>query len=64
LFDRVRYQNAEYFVFAKRTTGYMDIRTMDGTKVNNGSINYKYLTWLEYHKSYITERRAGAPPTT
>jgi hypothetical protein len=64
LFDRVRYQNAEYFVFAKRTTGMMDIRTLDGTKVNNGSIGYKHLTWLEYHKSYITARKMTAPPTT
>lgn len=41
LFDKVSYQGKEYFIFGRRATGYFDIRTLDGIKVNKGSISYK-----------------------
>ena len=31
LFDTVEYEDQEYFVFGRRTSGFMDIRTLDGT---------------------------------
>lgn len=57
LFDKVEYNKEEYFIFGRRSSGYFDIRKLDGTKVNNGSINYKLLTLLDTRKSLIIERR-------
>lgn len=57
LFDKVRYQGNEYFIFGRRSSGYFDIRTLDGTKVNNGSISYKKLQLIETKNYYLTERR-------
>lgn len=57
LFDKVQYRNHEYFVFARRTSGFFDIRTLDGTKVNNGSVSYKKIKLLEKSHSYLTELR-------
>jgi hypothetical protein len=64
LFDKVRYKDKEYFVFARRKSGYFDIRTLNGEKANNGNVSYKKLKLLEHRKSYIIERRTVAPPTT
>lgn len=63
LFDRVRYAGMEYFVFGRRKTGYFDIRTLSGEKVNKGSVSSKKLKLLEKSKYYLTERRLAAPPT-
>ena len=57
LFDKVKYKGKEYTVFGRRTTGYFDIRTLDGKKVNKGSISYKKLKFIENQNSYLTERR-------
>ena len=57
LFDRVKYQNKEYFIFGRRSSGFFDIRTLDGEKANKGSVSYKKLTLLETKKYYLTERR-------
>lgn len=57
LFDRVEYQNNEYFVFGRRTSGFFDIRTLDGQKVNKGSISFKKLKLKETNKTYLIERR-------
>jgi N6-L-threonylcarbamoyladenine synthase len=63
LYDRVSYNGGEYFIFGRRTSGFFDIRTLDGVKVNKGSISCKKLKCLEIPGSYLTERRAVAPPT-
>lgn len=63
LFDKVEYVGKEYFVFGRRTSGFFDVRTLDGVKVNKGSISYKKLRFLETSKKYLTERRLVAPPT-
>jgi hypothetical protein len=63
LFDRVKYSGEEYFVFGRRTSGFFDVRTLDGTKVNKGSISYKKLSFLETSKGFLTERRMVAHPT-
>ena len=60
LFDKVRYANNEYFVFARRVSGYFDIRDLSGNKVNKGSVNCKNIRLITPAKYYLTERR-GAP---
>jgi hypothetical protein len=55
LFDKVKYKNNDYYIFGRRNNGYFDIRTLDGIKVNNGSINCKYLQLVEKPKHYLTE---------
>ena len=57
LFDKVRYQGKEYFVFGRRKTGFFDIRTLSGEKANKGSISIKKITFVDTRKNYITERR-------
>lgn len=57
LFDKVKYDGEEYFVFGRRQSGYFDIRKLDGTKVNKGSLNCKKLDLLEPRKSLLWERR-------
>ncbi len=57
LFDKVRYQGKDYFIFGRRKSGYFDIRNLNGEKVNKGSISYKKLRLVETRRSYLTERR-------
>ena len=65
LFDKVSYNKEEYFIFGRRTSGFFDIRKLDGTKVNNGSISYKKLGLKGKAKHYLIERRMCIPlPST
>ena len=57
LFDKVKYNDKEYFIFGRRASGFFDIRDLQGNKVNKGSISYKKLTLLETRKYYLTDRR-------
>ena len=57
LFDKVKYQNQECFIFGRRSSGYFDIRMLDGTKVNN-SVSYKKLELLEARENYLKEERS------
>lgn len=57
LFDKVRYNGKECFVFGRRTRGNFNIRMLDGTIVNTDA-NYKKLIFIQPRKSYLTERRA------
>lgn len=57
LFDAVKYQNKQYFVFGKRKTGFLDIRNLNGEKVNNGSISYKKLKRIRHNSTKLIERR-------
>ena len=64
LFDLVEYAKELYYVYGRRATGYFDIRKLDGTKVNKGSINCKYLRLVATRKSILTEMRPqGAIPS-
>ena len=56
LFDKVRCDGTECFVFGRRSAGYMDVRMLDGTKVNAG-ISYKALKLIEPAKHLLIERR-------
>jgi len=60
LFDRVQYHGGEYFIFGRRKSGFFDIRTLDGEKVNKGSISCKKLKLLEISKGFLIERRIVA----
>lgn len=63
LFDKVRYQGKECFIFGRRSTGRMDLRILDGTKAN-ASVGYKNLHLLEMRKNMLVdERRKAVPPT-
>lgn len=56
LFDKVKYQDIEAFIFGRRSSGYFDIRKLDGTKIG-ASINYKKLELLEARSNYLKEER-------
>ena len=61
LFDTVEYQKKRYFAFARRKSGFLDIRTLDGEKINNGSINYKKIKLIQKNNSTLTERKLPIP---
>ena len=54
LFDKVRFQNKECFIFGRRTSGSFDIRKLNGEKIHAG-ISYKKLQLLEKRKTILTE---------
>lgn len=64
LFDKVEYDGKPYYIFGRRTSGYFDIRTLSGEKVNNGSVSYKKLKKLETRRNILTERRSRSPLMT
>lgn len=55
LFDRVRYNNTECFIFGRRSSGYFDLRKLGGAKIHN-SASYKKLMLLEHSNTLLTER--------
>lgn len=65
LFDLVEYQKELYYIFGRRYSGFFDIRKLDGTKVNKGSISCKQIRLIDTRRSIITERRnrGSIPPT-
>lgn len=64
LFDKVKYNGIECFVYGRRASGSFDIRKMDGTKVHAG-ISCKKLKLLEVRKNFlITKEGIGAIPPT
>ena len=54
LFDKVRFLNQDCFIFGRRSTGYFDLRKLDGTKIHN-SASSKQLELLNTRKSYLKE---------
>lgn len=56
LYDRILYRGQECFIFGRRTSGYFDLRTLDGTKVH-AAASHKALTLLERASTTLTERR-------
>ena len=59
LFDKVKYENKEYFIFGRRNSVFFDIRNLKGEKVNKGSIGYKNLKLVLPRKNILIERREG-----
>ena len=65
LFDKIRYNGIDCFVFGRRSSGSFDIRKFDGTKVHAG-ISYKKLKFVNMSKSFLInqfQRLAAIPPT-
>jgi len=58
-FDKVLWKNVECFVFGRRTSGYFELRKIDGTKIH-ASAKAKELTLLERAKTLLIERRGAA----
>lgn len=57
LFDTVAYKGNIYTIFGRRNSGFFDIRTLNGTKVNKGSVSCKKLRLIQPNSSYLIERR-------
>lgn len=58
LFDKVKWKGQNCFIFGRRSTGRMDLRLLNGTKIN-ASVGYKNLKIIEMRKNYLTEQRKG-----
>jgi amino acid adenylation domain-containing protein len=58
LFDCVRYQGQTCFVFGRRSTGYFDLRTLNGTKIH-ASARSKKLTIVQKSHACLVERNAA-----
>ena len=56
LFDKVEWKGQNCFIFGRRSTGRMDLRLLNGTKIN-ASVGYKNLKIIEMRKNYLTEQR-------
>lgn len=59
LFDKVRYAGHECFIFGRRSSGYFDLRKLDGTVIHR-SANWKDLQLIKTRKSFLFERRKAA----
>ena len=60
LFDKVEFEGQICFIFARRSSGYFDIRKLNGEVIHR-SASWKKLKLLETRKSLLMERRALPP---
>ena len=60
LFDTVAYKSNIYTIFGRRNSGFFDIRTLNGTKVNKGSVSCKKLRLIQPNSNYLIEFRRQA----
>jgi len=58
-FDKVLFQQTECFVFGRRSTGYFDLKTLDGAKVH-ASAKAKELRLLEFASTLLIEQKIAA----
>ena len=56
LYDKVLWKGQKCFIFGRRSTGYMDLRLLDGTHLN-ASVGYKNLKLLKMRSNYLIEQR-------
>jgi len=56
LFDKVKYKGQECFIFGRRSSGYFDLRKLDGTVIHR-SANCKDLKLISKAKTLLWERR-------
>ena len=56
LFDKVRCLGQTGFIFGRRSSGYFDVRRLDGVKISS-CISYRKLTLLEKRGTCLTELR-------
>lgn len=59
LFDKVKYNGKECFIFGRRSSGYFDLRRLDGEIVHR-SANYKKLKLIDKRCSLLLEREVNA----
>ena len=52
LFDKVRYQGQESFIWGRRSSGSFLLKLLDGNKVKDG-VGYKHLMLLERSENYL-----------
>ena len=65
LFDKIRFGSREAFIFARRSSGYFDIRLLTGEKVSP-AVSHKHLLLLERRKTFLTQliKEDAIPPAT
>ena len=56
LFDKIEYNNEIGFIFARRRTGYFDVRKLNGEVISH-SISYKKLKFIQPRTTLLTEQR-------
>ncbi len=56
LFDHVRYRDEECFIFGRRTSGYFDLRKLDGSVVHR-SASFKEIKLLKRQNTILIERK-------
>ena len=59
LFDRVKFNKTECFVFGRRASGYFLLKLLDGTTLHQ-EISYKKLKFLEHSSTTLVERRPAS----
>ncbi|MGA3206843.1 MAG: RNA-guided endonuclease IscB [Syntrophales bacterium] len=62
-YDKVLWNRTECFIFGRRSSGYFDLRKLDGTRIHK-SASYKDLSLLESAQTLLTERTALLPLTS
>lgn len=66
LYDKVKVNRETGFIFGRRSSGYFDVRRLDGTKIS-AAVSCRKLTVLETKKTFLTKLRnkeAAIPPST
>ena len=58
LFDKVLFNGRQCFIFGRRSSGYFDLRMLDGTKIH-ASASYKNLKLLDIRQSLLCERKVA-----
>jgi N6-L-threonylcarbamoyladenine synthase len=57
-FDKVMWRGIECFIFGRRSSGYFDLRKLDGTKIH-ASAKATEISLLERAQSFLIERKSG-----
>ena len=60
-FDKVMYNGIECFITSKRSSGYFQLKTFDGTVISQG-VSSKWLKLLEPIKGWLIDWRMAIPP--
>lgn len=60
-FDKVMYNGIECFITGKRSSGYFQLKTFDGTVISQG-VSSKWLKLLEPIKGWLIDWRMAIPP--
>ena len=58
-FDRVKYDKKECFVYGRRTSGYFDLRDIDGSKIHTAA-SVKKIKLIKHENSKIKKASADS----